>query len=238
MTALSIAFYRALAWILSLLISVGLPLRINVGSTTVTAHSGCMGFADNSIEAMEAGVRAGANIIEFDLNFTRSGEPVLSHDEPNEDGVLVSPAEAFCFLSENKSVLANVDVKSTLYLEKLVPLAEKFGVTEQLFMTGLDENGIAAVKEKCPGIPYYLNVYADIHTDVRSLVDKALDLGAVGLNLPWENASRRMVRLCHHAGLLVSVWTVDETRPIIEMALIGVDNITTRCPDLVSSLIR
>ncbi|MBR5620588.1 MAG: hypothetical protein IKW76_12705, partial [Clostridia bacterium] len=49
---------------------------------TVTAHSGSMGLPENSVEAMEAGVKAGAQIVEFDLQYDDAGEPVLSHDEP------------------------------------------------------------------------------------------------------------------------------------------------------------
>ena len=75
---------------------------------TVTAHSGSMGFPDNSIEAMEAGVRAGAAIVEFDLRFTKEGEPVLSHDAPR--GECATLGDAFAFLAAHPDVLANVDI--------------------------------------------------------------------------------------------------------------------------------
>ena len=190
------------------------------------------------MEAIQAGVQVGAQIVEFDLNFTTEGDPVLSHDAPQSDQSYVPLSDVFQFLRENKSILANVDVKSTQYLEKLLPLAEEYGVTEQLFMTGLDENSISIAKEKCPGIPYYLNTSVDEDTDLPSLIEKAQALGAIGLNLNWKDASRRLVRLCHRSGLLVSVWTVNDTRPILEMTLIGADNITTRRPDLACAVIR
>ena len=238
MISLSTLLYRAVAWVLAALVSAGLPVRLRGGDVTVTAHSGSLGLADNSIEAMQAGVQVGAQIVEFDLNFTTEGDPVLSHDAPQSDQSYVPLSDVFQFLRENKSILANVDVKSTQYLEKLLPLAEEYGVTEQLFMTGLDENSISIAKEKCPGIPYYLNVSVDKDTDLPSLIEKAQALGAIGLNLYWKGASRRLVRLCHRSGLLVSVWTVNDLRPILEMALIGADNITTRRPDLACAVIR
>ena len=49
---------------------------------TFTAHTGCMGTDDNSIQSIEVAVANGADIVEFDLNFTDDGEPVLAHDAP------------------------------------------------------------------------------------------------------------------------------------------------------------
>ena len=238
----NVIFYHAITWLLSALIAAGIPVRLHGrpmnGSVMVTAHSGCMDYAANSIGAMKAGVEAGAGIIEFDLHFAADGSPVLSHDAPAEGQNCVPLADAFRFLSEHKEIMANVDVKSTEHLETLPPLAEEFGVAEQLFMTGLREKDIPAAREKCPGIPYYLNVSVNEDTDLKALAKKTTELGAVGVNLYWEGASRKLVRICHANGLLVSVWTVNETQPIIEMILIGADNITSLRPDIACSVIR
>ena len=43
------------------------------GRVTVTAHSGCMRQPENTVRSMEAGVAAGADIVEFDLNFDANG---------------------------------------------------------------------------------------------------------------------------------------------------------------------
>ena len=48
---------------------------------TVTAHTGCEDTADNSLEAISAGIAAGADIVEFDLRFDSEGKGILSHDE-------------------------------------------------------------------------------------------------------------------------------------------------------------
>ena len=93
---------------------------------TVTGHTGCMGEKDNSIEAMEAAVKAGAQIVEFDLNFDENKNPVLSHDAPKGNEVTLE--QAFEFLQSNPSVLANVDAKSTENLKEVNALAEKYMV--------------------------------------------------------------------------------------------------------------
>ena len=234
--------YRATALMLSGLTSIGLPVRIHgkplAGRITVTAHSGCMELADNSIEAMAAGVEAGAQIVEFDLNYTADGSPMLSHDSPREGETYVTLAQAFAFLHEHPEIRANVDVKDTAYLEKVPELAAQAGVMEQIFFTGIEEKDVAAVREKCPGLPYYLNAGVSEDEDLNALAEKVAVLGAVGLNTNWSNATPELIRVFHKNGMPVSVWTVNEPKDVYRVALYGADNITTRRPDLVCRLIK
>ena len=94
MNGFLILICRIAAFILAELYAAGMPLKVKgrplSGTITVTAHSGCMGLADNSLEAMEAGIEAGAQIVEFDLNYTSDGAPVLSHDSPDENAAYVT----------------------------------------------------------------------------------------------------------------------------------------------------
>jgi len=47
----------------------------------VIGHRGAAGLAhENSLEAMRAGMDAGADILEFDVRLTKDGVPVISHD--------------------------------------------------------------------------------------------------------------------------------------------------------------
>ena len=43
---------------------------------TVTAHTGCEGERDNTLESIRAGAQAGADIVEIDLHFLSDGTPV------------------------------------------------------------------------------------------------------------------------------------------------------------------
>lgn len=239
----TIAFlYRTVAVLLSVFYSIGLPVKVRgrpLGDKiTVTAHSGCMELPQNSIEAMEAGVAAGADIVEFDLHYTADGAPVLSHDPPSEDAEYTTLEQAFAFLAAHPGVRANVDVKSTEYLEKVPELAARAGVTDRIFFTGLYEQDIETVREKCPGIPYYLNVRVSEDDDFEALAEKALRSGAIGVNMYWKDANPKLTSACRKAGLPVSVWTVDDVKNAIFLAIMGVDNITTNRPDLVSGVIR
>ena len=234
--------YKVAAFLLAVLYSIGLPVQVRGkpldGSIAVTAHSGCMDLPANSIEAMEAGINAGADIVEFDLNYTSDGTPVLFHNTPEDGATYVTLAEAFAFLAEHPGILANVDVKSTEYLEKVPVLAEEAGVTDQIFFTGVNEQMVATVREKCPGIPYYLNASVSKDDDVKALAEKTEELGAVGINLDWTCVSPELIAAFHKKGMPVSVWTVNEAADIIQMALAGADGITTRRPNTACDVIR
>lgn len=207
---------------------------------TVTGHTGCMGEKDNSIEAMEAAVKAGAQIVEFDLNFDENKNPVLSHDAPKGNEVTLE--QAFEFLQSNSSVLANVDAKSTENLKEVNALAEKYMVKKQIFFTGIEEEDVEAVKVGCPGVPYYLNVDVNKRkaSDTAYLEEIALKIiacGAVGINMHKRAVTKELCDFFHSRGMLVSVYTVDGYNEIYRVLAAAPDNITSRNPDRVLSII-
>ena len=203
---------------------------------TVTAHSGSMGLPENSVEAMEAGVKAGAQIVEFDLQYDDAGEPVLSHDAPA--GMCVTLGDAFAFLAAHPNVRANVDVKDTSHLECVEPLAKEAGVLDRIFFTGLFEKDIPIAREKCPSVPYYLNTGISRFANLRKLAQKVRALGALGVNINKRCLSPRLTRIFHDEGLLVSVWTVDKKNEAQYALMMRPDNVTTRKPDMVWSLLE
>ncbi len=207
---------------------------------TITAHTGCMGTEDNSIEAMRAGVANGADIIEFDVHFTEDGVPVLAHDEPKGDELGLEVA--FEFLAKNKSIRANVDMKSTANMAEVQKLADKYGVFNQIFFTGINIEDVEAVKKGCPRIPYYLNVDVDKskNTDseyIKSLVNTVKEAGAVGINFNYKGLSSDLVSHFRASNLLVSIWTVDSEYDMHKVLTVSVDNITTRNPDKLTEII-
>lgn len=213
---------------------------------TITAHAGSMGLPDNSIEAMAAGVDAGADTVEFDLRFDRSGAPVLSHDAPNCRPATL--AEAFAFLADRPGVRANVDVKDVSGLGCVAPLAREYGVLDRIFYTGVEAGDAAAVRENSPEIPYYLNTevqgdpgvklnapLADIYA---ALAEKTRALGAVGINIHHGLLTPLLLEVFRREDLPVSVWTVNEPKDIARVVALSPNNITSRRPDLVLAAAR
>lgn len=208
---------------------------------TVTAHTGCLGTKANSIEAILKGVEAGADIIEFDLNFDSDGNPLLSHDAPK--GGEVTLDEAFAVLAKYDGLKANVDVKTVDKIEKIVSLAKKFNVLDRIFFTGVHEGFVEAVKTRVPEVEYYLNmnVFPEKQQTEEyqlSLVNKVKECGAVGINFHKDNATTALVDVFHNNGLLVSIWTVDEEEEMHRILSLSPDNITTRYPNVLANIIK
>lgn len=206
---------------------------------TVTAHTGCCKTPDNSLESIEAAVKHSADTVEFDLQFTADGEPVLSHDAPKGDNVTLD--EAFRKISTYKNITVNVDVKTTTDLGKVRELADKHGITQRVFFTGIFEDTVDTVKKDCPGIPYFLNVKVNKNQSreyLGSLVKKVKDCGAVGINFNKKSATKELVEIFHENGLLVSIWTAKTTLDIYRILALSPDNITTRRPDLTAKILH
>ena len=208
---------------------------------TYTAHTGCVGTADNSLEAIEIGAKYGADIVEFDLYFTKDDEAVLSHDKPKGNEVTLD--QAFQKVSEYPSLKVNVDVKSYGSLEKVVACAEKYNLKERIFFTGIFLKDVEAAKKACPEIDYYLN--CDIEKEskqteeyLNTLVKTVKDSGAVGINCNYKNVTQDLVDAFRENGLLVSVWTVNEEKAMYEVLQLSPDNITTRNPDVLKTIIK
>lgn len=208
---------------------------------TVTAHTGALGTPDNSLEAIEAGAKCGADIVEFDLRFDDAGQPVLSHDAPGGK-TPVTLRQAFIALKSHDGLRANVDVKTTSNIAIVPALAAELGVLDRIFFTGIEQKDVAAVREKCSGIPYYLNLnYAQAIMDGQTdemVIDAVAESGAVGINSYKALISAEFVRKVHARGLLVSVWTANEPDEMRDLYLAGCDNITTRRPDLMREIIE
>lgn len=207
---------------------------------TITAHTGCIDTAENSLESIKTGIENGAQIVEFDLYFTESGEPVLAHDEPKGNEVTLS--EALAYLRMFKDAKANVDVKTVDALEKVYTLARENNVHTRIFYTGVGEEDVEIVKANSPEVAYYLNVDVDKskNTDeeyLLSLVEKVKNTGAIGINFNYKSASKELVDVFHENDLLVSIWTVDDEYNMYKILSFGPDNITTRHPDKLAEII-
>ena len=205
----------------------------NLKNFTYTAHTGCMGTKENSLKSIDVGVQYGAQIVEIDVQYY-NGVPVLSHNEPNGDEVTLE--EGFLKIKEYDDLKVNVDIKSVENIGAVKEIAEKTNVMDRIFFTGINDEFVSAVKEKCPDIEYYLNVSVlpplkQTDEYLNSLVEKVKNSGAVGINFNKKSATKKLVKVFHNNGLLVSIWTVNGYFKIRKILSYGPDNITTRRPD-------
>lgn len=208
---------------------------------TITAHTGCEGTADNTLDSISAGAAAGADVVEIDLHYLADGTAVLSHDSPKSEN-LPTLDSAFELLA-TLDVKMNVDVKSTKNIAAVSELADKHGVREKIFFTGVEEKDVEAVKAGAPGIPYFLNVSVDKkkNTDLDyliSLTDKVRDCGAIGINMNFKGACSQLVSVFRSEGLLVSLWTANKSKEMRKCLTLSPDNITTRYPSQIKEMME
>jgi glycerophosphoryl diester phosphodiesterase len=207
----------------------------------VTAHTGCEGTKDNSLEAIKKGYDSGADIVEFDVHFNSKGEPVLAHDYAADDSVKLK--DAFELIAQCDGLRVNVDCKTVDNLKAIVNTAEECGVKDRIFYTGIEEKDVETVKRDTPEITYYLNKKIKLlkrnnKKYIRSLVADVRKLGAAGLNISYKTVSKRMVEIFHQEGLEVSVWTVNTETAMHKILPLGCDNITTRQPSTLLGIIE
>ena len=216
------------------------PLNLPDGFT-YTAHAGCVNTPDDSLESIDAGVEYNAPIVEIDLNFNDDNVPVLSHSTPI--GGEITLDEAFERISKYENLKVNIDVKSTSNLQEVVVLADKYGITDRIFFTGVTLDFVSAVHEACPNIPHYLNVEVlptkkQSKEYLFSLVQLVKDNGAIGINFNKDSATKELVDIFHENGLLVSIWTVNKEKDIYKILNLAPDNITTRQPDIIMKILE
>ncbi len=208
---------------------------------TVTAHSGAFNTPDNTIENVKKVLEENCEIFEIDVTFRPSGTPVIIHDaNPSEnEGVLLE--EVFELVSEhNCNAKINLDIKSTSNLPEIDNLLKKYGLTDRAFYTGVFTDWVDKVKANS-SVPYYLNdsVEENKRNDAESLnalADKVIKLGAIGLNINYENVTPLMTEIFRTRNIPVSVWTINDKETAEKYIRMGADNITTKYPEIFKDL--
>lgn len=211
---------------------------------TITAHTGAYGTEMNSIEAVEAAIKNNAQILEVDVRQRPNGTLVMSHDlvVTNNDGTPLE--DALKLIKEKEDMQINFDIKETRVLNDLHALLIDYNLLDRSFLTGIEQINVKAVKDSnCANMDYYLNYkpskFKAFSDDYRQKIIRLLeDTGAVGINCNYKFAGSQLSNLLHKKGYKLSVWTVDSERSAKKMLVIKPDNITTKDPDMINSVIN
>ena len=207
---------------------------------TVTYHAGAMHTKPNTVDSVKAALNKNAAVVEFDVSFRPDGTPVIIHDAAPKmnEGVLLE--DALKAVAEHPCAKINLDIKSTKNLGAVDELVKKHGLWERVFYTGVFEDWVETVKNTS-AIPYYLNhkLTAEESNNQalwKKLTDRTKELGAIGINSNFKNASAGFCEFAHSEGLLVSLWTVNRPSDMPKVLSYAPDNITTKRPALLLKL--
>ena len=198
----------------------------------ITAHSGCEGTPDNSIEHIRTAIASGAEAFEVDIHYI-NGELILTHDAPQGEDRIPTLADAFRLASEHPSICVNCDLKQDHIKEHVIALPKEYGMEDRILFTGYyyheEENPMLAATTA----DWWINtdnnaadnayaIYANLNNEYRVF--------NINYNTVYEEGFLDRV---NEAGYHLSTWTVNDEQHLREMMAIPcVRNITTRIPKL------
>ncbi|AGK99327.1 glycerophosphodiester phosphodiesterase [Clostridium pasteurianum] len=218
---------------------------INENKINITAHAGCMGTEMDSIEAVEEGIKYGADIIEIDLNIDSNGNLVLCHDKPKEFEKYLRLEEVLEIIKREEAVLLNIDVKDAKVLDKLNSIILDFSAENKVFFTGLDYKCIIDNKKILEGTNYFINLGIPKLNITRlrdkeylvGLLDELESLNIMGININYRFVTSELINACKERKMMSSVWTVDDNENMKRMIALEVNSITTKRVDVLKNLI-
>lgn len=206
--------------------------------TMITAHSGCDGTPDNSLEFIRHALSCGADALEVDVRL-RDGQLYLSHDA----SALECPSLEDAFrLLKGSTMQINCDLKEADLEEPVLELASKIGVEELVLFSGDVSPAKMKVDEKIRRktlMNLHMLFGSDTpwqSVDLEQVVERCRDCGASVINIHYRLCTDELLDRMEQAGIGVSAWTVNDeavARRLLERKLY---NITSRVPGMVLSL--
>jgi glycerophosphoryl diester phosphodiesterase len=202
------------------------------------AHRGGRGFGtDNTLEAMEAAVRAGVRAIETDVRTTADGELVICHDAMVSgrlvarmtSGELKNIDPARPLLSEVLESLAgwvtfNIEVKDASP-DALAEMLATYAIYGDTLVTSFNEEflgGLKALhKEVRTGHLYWLS-YGE-----KKKLEETVEMGAEVVLPHFGGITAETIVDAHGFGLEVWAWTVNDEKDFEKLRGWGVDGVIT-----------
>ncbi len=228
----------------------------------VFAHRGGAKLApENTIEAFDRGLDAGADGLELDVRLSRDGEVVVMHD-PTIDRTTrrrgaVSGYTAAELAEVNVPRLRDVldRYRETALIVELkepkqdlatavVDLVREYDAVDRVALGSFHSEALQSARLRDPRIPTGAS---------KREIRLALYASYLGIAPFWASyralqvpersrgrrvVSRRLVRTAHAAGLVVQVWTVNTEPDMRRLLHWGVDAIISDRPDLAARIVR
>lgn len=198
----------------------------------ITAHSGCDGTQENSLEFLKYAMASGADCLEVDVRRDRVGNLFLSHDGAAGDEVKLQ--EAFSLLKGLPDKKINCDLKLKDLEISVYQLAREFKVERQLIYSGEVSLQLLAEKEKrFPEVLIYLNVenlLPEVYCKAvgKEILMLARNYPIACINMEYHLFTDEIVDVLAQINMGGSAWTVDEPEDLRRLMEKGIANITTR----------
>jgi len=230
-------------------------LRAEDGRFLRIAHRGAAALAaENSLAAIQAGLAADVDLVEFDV-LEVGGRLVVAHapELAVPGGPTLDDALELARASRPEVGL-DVDLKWHGFEERVVEAIRRHGLVERTLISSCFAPSLRAVRELDPRLATAFAYPFDRHrASERRVVPEALiraSLAGMRRALPariqrmllraeadvatlhWLVISPRLVERCHAVGAAVWAWTVNDAEVIESVAAAGVDGVITDDPRL------
>ncbi|CAN5216879.1 glycerophosphodiester phosphodiesterase [soil metagenome] len=230
-------------------------LRAEDGRFLRIAHRGAAALAaENSLAAIEAGLAADVDIVEFDV-LEVGGRLVVAHapELAVPDGPTLDDALELASASR-PHVGLDVDLKWHGFEERVVETIRRHGLVERTLISSCFAPSLRAVRKLEPCLATaFAYPFDRYRASERRVVPEALvraSLAGMKWALParvqrmlvraeadvatlhWLVISPRLVERCHAMGAAVWAWTVNDANVIESVAAAGVDGIISDDPRL------
>ena len=101
----------------------------------ITAHSGCDGTPDNSLEFVRHALQTNADALEVDVRKTENGGLAISHDPIAADQDAPTLQAVFSLVAPTEKKI-NCDLKEPDLEEAVIGLAREQGLLQRLIFSG------------------------------------------------------------------------------------------------------
>lgn len=147
----------------------------------------------------------------------------------------IPKAEELIILAKKYNILINFEIKNSVVNypgieDKLVSLISKYDMTDKIILSSFNHYSMVYCKNKYPNIKTAL-LYSDILYKPSSYCNF---VGADAIHPYFKNIDKEIINEAHNKGLLVNVYTVNETSDIKRLLDWGVDGIITNYPDRIN----
>jgi glycerophosphoryl diester phosphodiesterase len=211
--------------------------------TLLTAHSGCDGTNENSMEFVSYALGLDVGAIEVDVRKSSEGALVLAHDDRPANATL---RDVFLKLKEHPEKKLNCDLKQDNLELDVWALAKQTGSDKQIIFSGTVSRDAAKLepdlyrhadwfvniellfpKIKALGLAEAVSMLG--HMEMADKLGEFITVsGAQCVNTHHSIASTPLYRELMIRGIPISVWTPDDGKMISSFLEDGVYNITTR----------
>ncbi len=213
----------------------------------IIGHRGAAGLApENTLEALHAGVAAGADMLEFDVRLTKDNVPILAHDtkihghsirqhtlsELQKEGVIT---ELEVVLKEFfGKILLNIELKhedSTLAVYSMV---RRFIASQEdwdnVLFSSFRIRALRILRVRSRKINIALLQHANPFYFI--LVHRELNLTAVGFHRLFANTLA--IATAKELGIFTYTYTVNRTSTAQRLQQRGIDGIVTDYPNKIA----